>query len=145
MKIKNSKNWVNVPVFERFYKSALILFICFALRYFLHPYIEPYAPFHAFIVGCILISYLYGIIFAILSIIASVVIGGYFFVKPYQVFGTFYENNPTDWIQFVNFSLVSLAASLFIEKLQSSLYEKELMVKIMLSRYRIELVDKVNK
>jgi len=144
MLIKNSKNWVTVPVYECIYKSLSILFLCFLVRYWIHPYIEPYAAFHFFIVGCILIAYLYGYTYACFGILISIFVGGYFFVKPYEVFGTFDENNSTDWIQFANFAIVTFAAVLVIEKLQKSLYEKELMLKVMLSRHRIELLDKNN-
>jgi K+-sensing histidine kinase KdpD len=104
--------------------------------------VEPYAPFHLFIVACTIIAFFYGYKLALLSIVTSIALGGYYFVKPYKMLGPLNELNPTDWLQFFNFFLVSLVAIFFIEKLQRNIFERDLLLKVMQSRYRIELIKK---
>jgi len=50
----------------------------FLIRYLLQPYIEPYAPFHFFIVACLFISYLYGYKLALIATVISSLLGSYF-------------------------------------------------------------------
>lgn len=142
MRIKNSKNWVRHSLGYSFGGALLILWFAFLLRVVVHPFIEPYAPFHLFIVACTLIAYMYGYKLALLSVFISTFIGGYFFIKPYNNLGPLTEINPSDWIQFFNFFLVTVVAIFIIEKLQRNICERSLLLKVMQSRYRIELLKK---
>ena len=142
MRIKNSKNWVRHSPNNSVSGALLILLIAFLIRLRIHPLVEPYAPFHLFIVACTIIAFFYGYKLALLSIALSIALGGYYFVKPYQILGPLNELHPTDWLQFFNFFLVSLVAIFFIEKLQRNIFERDLLLKVMQSRYRIELIKK---
>ncbi len=136
MEIKNSKNWVRYSQEQALLGSCLITLVAFFLRYFLHPYIEPYAVFHFFIVGCLLTQYLYGFKFSVLAILVSTGLGNYFFVAPY---GTFDTVSSKDLITSLNFALVTLVAVAFMESLRRSVYARELLLKVMESRHKISL------
>jgi K+-sensing histidine kinase KdpD len=137
MLIKNSKSWVSYSLSESIASASLILLIAFLIRLALHQTIEPDAPFHCFILACILIALFYGYKLALVSIFVSTLLGGYFFIKPYNTFGT---PESTDWLQFLNFSSVTIFAVLVIEKLQRSLYSQKLLIKVLQSRYRIAIL-----
>lgn len=136
MEIKNSKNWVKFSREQALLGSVLVLALAFAVRYVLHPYIEPFAVFHFFIVACLSIQYFYGYQFAIFGILISVLLGEYFFVKPY---GTFDALSSKDLIISLNFATVTLIAVAFMESLRRSVYARGLMLKVMASRHKISL------
>ena len=116
--------------------SALILLLAFAIRYVLQPLIEPYAPFHFFIVACLFIAYLYGYQFALLATFISAGLGSFFFVKPYFSFGV---TTTSDIIQFINFATVTVISVFIIEGLQRTIYARQMVLKIMESRHKIAL------
>lgn len=136
MEIKNSKNWVRFSQEQALGGTCLIVLLAFAIRYLLHPYIEPYAVFHFFIVGCLLIQYLFGYKFSVFAILVSVVLGNYFFVAPY---GSFDEISHKDLITALNFVVVTSVAVAFMESLRRSVYARELLLKVMESRHKISL------
>ena len=138
MRIKNSKSWVPHPLGRSVVATSLILLVSFLIRFGLHETIEPYAPFHFFIVACIVIAYLYGYKLALISVLASTVLGGYFFIKPYNSFGT---PAATDWLQFANFAVVTIVAIVVIENLRRNAYSRNLLLKVMQSRYRLALLN----
>jgi K+-sensing histidine kinase KdpD len=112
MRIQNSKSWVRYSFSEAVQGSLLLLFSAFVVRYALQPLIEPYAPFHFFIVACLVIAYRYGYLMAIVSTLISALLGSYFFVKPYFTYG---PASVSDVIQFLNFAFVTVIAILIIE------------------------------
>lgn len=136
MRIQNSKSWVTYSLSQAAAGSGLILLLAFLVRYAMQPFIEPYAPFHFFIVACLCIAYLYGYKFALVSTFISAFLGSFFFVKPYFSFDI---ATVGDIIQFVNFSVVTAISVLIIERLQRTLYARQLVMKIMESRYKISL------
>lgn len=136
MRIQNSKSWVKYSFREAALGSFGLLFGAFVMRYALQPAIEPYAPFHFFIVACLFIAYRYGYQLAIVATLISAFLGSYFFVKPYFTIG---PASVSDVIQFSNFSFVTLVAILIIEKLQRTIYGREMVLKIMDSRHKISL------
>jgi len=138
MRIKNSKSWVPYPLSSSLAGAFLILLASFLIRLALHDAIEPYAPFHFFIVACIAIAYLYGYALALLAVVISTALGGYYFIKPYFSFG---NPAPSDWLQFFNFAGVTIIAILVIENLQRSVYSRNLVLKVMQSRYRLALLN----
>lgn len=136
MEIKNSKNWVRFSQEQAFWGMCLITLTAFTVRYLLHPYIEPYAVFHFFIVGCLLIQYLFGYKFSVLAIFISIGLGNYFFVAPYASFDAV---SSKDLITALNFGVVTLVAVAFMESLRRSVYARELLLKVMESRHKISL------
>jgi K+-sensing histidine kinase KdpD len=136
MRIQNSKSWVRFSFQQSVLGAALMLGCAFLIRYALQPYIEPYAPFHFFIVACLFIAYLYGYKLALAATVISAFLGSYFFVKPYFTLG---PASMSDVIQFVNFSFVTFISVLIIERLQRTAYARDMMLKIMESRHKITL------
>ena len=111
--------------------------ICaFVIRYVLQPFLEPYAPFHFFIVACLFIAYLYGYRLALVATLVSAFLGSFFFVEPYFTLG---PAAVSDVIQFLNFTCVTAIAILIIEKLQRTVYARLMVLKIMASRHKISL------
>ena len=136
MEIKNSKNWVRFSQQQAFLGTCSITLSAFAIRYLLHPYVEPFAVFHFFIVGSLLVQYFYGYKFSCLAILASVALGTYFFVEPY---GAFDFVSQKDLIVTLNFILVTGVAAAFMESLRRLVYSRELMLRVMESRHKISL------
>jgi K+-sensing histidine kinase KdpD len=136
MRIQNSKSWVKYSFRQALAGSGLILLSAFLIRYALQPLIEPYAPFHFFIVACLFIAYVYGYQFALLGTFVSAFFGSYFFVKPYFSFDI---ATASDIIQFINFASVTLISVFIIEHLQRTLYARRMVLKIMESRHRVSL------
>jgi K+-sensing histidine kinase KdpD len=137
MLIRNSKSWVNHSLKRSAVLSLLVLSVAFATRMLLHPYIEPYAPYHGFIVACLCIAYFFGYKLALCGVMISAMVGSYFFVRPYYQFGPL---SATDLTQFITFSSVTLVAIFAIERLQRTAYSRTMVVKIMESRHKISLM-----
>jgi K+-sensing histidine kinase KdpD len=136
MRIQNSKLWVRFSFQKSVLGASTMLGVAFLIRYALQPYIEPYAPFHFFIVACLFIAYLYGYKLALVATAISSLLGSYFFVKPYFTFG---PASVSDVIQFFNFSFVTFISVVLIERLQRTAYARDMMLKIMNSRHKITL------
>jgi hypothetical protein len=136
MRIQNSKSWVKYSFGDAVLGSLALFLGAFVVRYALQPLIEPYAPFHFFIVACLFIAYLYGYQLALLSTLISAVAGSFFFVKPYFSLG---PAAVSDVIQFINFASVTAISVLIIEKLQRTIYARQMVLKIMESRHKISL------
>jgi len=136
MRIQNSKSWVRYSFAEAALGSLTLVICAFVVRYALQPFIEPYAPFHFFIVACLFIAYLYGYRLALVSTLLSAFLGSFFFVEPYFTIG---PASVSDVIQFLNFSSVTVIAIFVIEKLQRTLYARHMVLKIMESRHKISL------
>ena len=116
--------------------SVALLLGAFVVRYALQPWLEPYAPFHFFIVACLFIAYLYGYQLALIATLISALAGSFFFVKPYFTLG---PAAVSDVIQFINFTSVTAISVLIIEKLQRTIYARQMVLKIMESRHKISL------
>jgi uncharacterized membrane protein (UPF0136 family) len=136
MQIQNSVHWRRFSTGQAFAGTGVIILCAFAIRYLIHPWIEPYAVFHAFTLGCLLIGFLFGHWFALLGMVLSVFLAEYFFVAPYGTFDGFQHK---DFILSFNFGVITGAAIFFIEKLQRSLYAQGLVLKVMSSRHLLSL------
>ncbi len=134
MLFKNSRLWVphRARVIAR--DCMLILSAAFLLRYAAHDLLQPYAPFHFFIVACLAIAVRYGHTAALICLAISMVIGNYFFVQPYYNFSG--HINTSDWIINLTFFLVTGTAIAVIEKLQRTIYSQKLLIKIMKDQQR---------
>lgn len=119
--------------------SFLIVLVAFFIRYALQNVIQPYAVFHFFIVACVIVAIRYGYKAAFLSLIASHLLGSYFFVKPYGQFG---EITTSDLIQAFNFFFVTTVSIIVIEKLQRTVYSQKLLIQVMKDRQRSLLYRK---
>jgi K+-sensing histidine kinase KdpD len=139
MKIKNSRRWVRHSPWVIVRDTFGILLFAFLLRYAIHDFIEPYAPFHFFILACLFISIRYGYKAAVSGVVIGSILATFFFVKPYNSFGILTEQ---DIIQIFNFWLVTLVAIFVIEKLQRTIYSQKLIIKMMNDRQRSLLFRK---
>lgn len=113
--------------------SFLILLAAFIVRYDVHEWIEPYAPFHFFMVACLIIAFRYGYKSALICLMISVFVGNYFFVQPYETFG---PATISDFIQTFNFLAVTAVAIGMVEKLQRTIYAQKLLIQVMRDRQR---------
>jgi K+-sensing histidine kinase KdpD len=110
--------------------------LAFMIRYSLSPLIQPFAVFHFFILSCLAIQYFFGYRYALAGMVASILLGEYFFVEPV---GTFDEVLVKDVIISFNFITVTLSAIVLMEIFQRGLYARDLMLKVGNSRHLLSL------
>jgi len=130
---KNSRLWVQHTPMIAARDSICIIFATFMARYYLHKWIEPYAPFHFFMVSCIFVAFRYGYKAALPCLTVSYFLGNYFFVKPYRTFG---EIATSDLIQASSLFFVTMFAIGVIEKLQRTAYSQKLLIQVIQDRQR---------
>lgn len=136
MRIRNSKHWRRHSPAQAWLGTVLIVAGAFTIRYSLHRFVEPFAVFHFFTVGCLLIEFLFGYQFAVPSMLVSVALAEYFFIEPY---GSFSDPTRKDYLISLNFIGITGLTVVFIEHLQRNKYARELLLKAMASRYQISL------
>ena len=107
-----------------------------AIRYGLQPYIAPFAAFHFFTLSAVLIEFLFGYQFAIVSMIFGGILGEYFFVAPY---GEFDGLARKDIIILINYVFLTGVVVGFMEKLQRTTYSYQLLMNVMESRHKLSL------
>lgn len=139
MELKNARLWSPHSIFSTFWNSCAAVITAFAVRYYLHDWIEPYAPFHFFIIACIWVAIRYGYKAALLSLLVCYLLGGYFFIKPYQVVGVI---SKADFIQAFIFFFVTAVAIGVIEKLQRTIYSQKLLIQVMHDQQRSMLYQR---
>lgn len=115
----------------------LITLAAFAVRYIMHPQLQPFVPFLFFFVSCALTEYLVGLGPALLSLVLSFLLGTYYFIMPYGVFDGMISRS--DAISTITFVLITLLAIALIEYLQRTLYSRQLLLKISRSHHKISL------
>ena len=113
-----------------------ITLTAFAVRTALHPVLQPYGVFHFFIVASLLVQYLFGYRMALISVGVSLALGEIYFVEPY---GEISHLTDKDFIISLNFVMVILPAIFLVEKLQRSLYTRQLLGKVNVSRMTLAL------
>lgn len=136
MNIQNSKSWVEYTQTEQLVGMLSITLTAFAMRSALHPLIQPYGVFHFFIVAVLIVQYLFGYRMALLSVLVSLALGEVYFVEPY---GQVSNLTDKDLIISLNFVLVILPAIFLLEKLQRTLYGRQLLNKVNESRMLVAL------
>lgn len=136
MDIQNAKRWSRFSTLQSVSGTVLLTLLAFLLRYSLSPLIQPFAVFHFFILSCLTVQFLFGYRYALASMIASALLGEYFFVDPV---GTFNELLTKDIIIVLNFIGVTTFAIALIEFLQRGIYARELLLKVSNSRYLASL------
>lgn len=134
--MKNAKNWCTFSRPVAYAAGVLVTAIVFAARYMLHSYVEPYAPFQAFLFGCIVVEYYFGLGPALLSLVLSLVLGIYYFIRPYESFAMVTRS---DVIVVGNFVLISLFIIGLVEVLRRTLHANQLLLKVSQSRHLVSL------
>jgi hypothetical protein len=135
--MKNASSWSTLPRIVAWSAAVLLTVLAFGIRYVLHPWVEPYAAFQAFLFACIVSEYYFGLGPALLSLAMGAALGTYYFVRPYQTFASMITRS--DVIVVGNFVLISLFVIGLIEALRRTLYAKQLLLKVSQSRHRISL------
>jgi hypothetical protein len=135
--MKNARSWSPFPRIVAFGAAALVTALAFGIRYLIHTWVEPYAAFQAFVFACIVSEYYFGIGPALLSLVMGGLLGTFYFIRPYQTFGSMITRS--DIIVTGNFVLVSLFVIVLIEVLRRTLYANQLLLKVSQSRHRISL------
>jgi len=111
--------------------------LAFFVRYALHKYVEPHAPFQMFLAACVLTEYLVGFGPAVFSAALGMGLGAYYFVPPYRVFdGIAFK----DVIVMINYALVTMFMIVLVEYLRRTLYSNHLLFKVSESRHKISLL-----
>lgn len=136
MDIQNTKKWVRYDLTQQWVGTLGITWLAFAIRWALQPVLQPYGVFHFFIVSSLLVQYLFGYRMALVAVALSLALGEIFFVAPY---GEFSHLEDKDLIISLNFVLVIVPAIFLIEKLQRSLYGRELLGQVNASRMLVAL------
>jgi hypothetical protein len=136
MKIQNSNSWVVHALPQQLMGTLGITLAAFALRSAIHPLIQPYGVFHFFIVGVLIVQYLFGYRMALLSVLISLALGEIYFIEPY---GQVSNLTDKDLIISLNFVLVILPAIFLMENLQRTLYGRQLLNKVNDSRMLVAL------
>jgi K+-sensing histidine kinase KdpD len=135
--MKNARSWSPFSRIAAFGAATLVTAVAFGVRYLIHPWVEPYAPFQAFVLACVVSEFYFGLGPALLSLVMGGLLGTYYFVRPYQTFASMITRS--DIIVTGNFVLVSVFVIVLIEVLRRTLYAKQLLLKVSQSRHRISL------
>lgn len=135
--MKNARSWSTLSRPVGWGAAIIVTAVAFEVRYLLHPWVEPYGAFQAFLFACIVSEYYFGLGPALLSLTMGAILGTYYFVRPYQTFASMITRS--DVIVVGNFVLISLFVIGLIEALRRTLYAKQLLLKVSESRHRISL------
>jgi hypothetical protein len=136
MDIQNSTKWVTYNLWEQILGTLGLILTAFAVRSAFHSLLQPYAVFHFFIVAVLVVQYLFGFRMALLAMALSIVLGEVFFVEPY---GHITNLTDKDLIISLNFVMVIVPAIFLLEKLQRTLYARQLLNKVNQSRMMVAL------
>ena len=133
MLLKNSARWVGTSVKTRLIRTALIVAACFLFRSTADDYLRPYLPTEIFLLGSLVVAFLYGYKPALISLVSGWLLGLYFFVEPE---GQLSSISTLDLILTANSFVTGLAGIAMLEYLQRTRYSKRLMLMVSESRYR---------
>jgi hypothetical protein len=142
MLLKNAKDWNNSSLLTRYLGALLVTGLAFAVRYMIHPYIEPYLPVQLFFLSTFVVSLIWGIGPGILSLLVGLVAGYYFFTRPYESFATPSINDVWVMLTYTSTSLVMQALTEYTRRL---MYSSELLLKVADSNYRLSLYSENEK
>jgi K+-sensing histidine kinase KdpD len=133
MKINNAKRWAK-PGLEGYFAAFCGVFIAFAIRYTLHPFLQSNLPMTFFILNTIVIALFYGYLPSVLTIAISIPLAFFFFVPPFDSFET-----PTaqDSFVFASYILIAFIAVGVVEWLQRERYRAILISRVSNSNFQM--------
>jgi K+-sensing histidine kinase KdpD len=133
MKINNAKRWAK-PGFEGYFAAFCGVFIAFAIRYTLHPFLQSNLPMTFFILNTIAIALFYGFRPSLLTIVTSIPLAFFFFVPPFDSFDI-----PTaqDSFVFISYILIAFIAVAIVEWLQRERYRAILISRVSNSNFQM--------
>ena len=142
MLLKNAKDWNNSSLLVRYIGALFVTGLALALRFVLHPYIEPYLPFQLFFLSTFIVSLLWGVGPGILSLLLGLLSGFYFFTRPYDSFAT--PSASDVWVM-LTYGSTSIVMQCLTEYSRRLMYSSELILKVADSNYRLTLFSENEK
>jgi K+-sensing histidine kinase KdpD len=133
MKLKNAKSW-RPQGLRPLYTSMLGFIAAFGLRYALAPFVDEALSMLFFAVNCIVISYLFGYLYALGLLTVSIPTAMFFFRKPFY---TLDGINNTDIFMIIVYTVIITTTALIIEWLQRERYAAVLQQRVSETRYRL--------
>jgi len=133
MKINNAKRWAKSGL-EGYFAAFCGVFIAFAIRYTLHPFLQGNLPMTFFILNTILIALFYGYLPSFLTIAISIPLAFFFFVPP---FDSFDMPTPQDSFVFASYILIAFIAVGVVEWLQRERYKAILVIRVSNSNFQM--------
>ena len=138
MLIRNARRWA--PGGLRAWAAACgAVGLAFMVRYQLHPVLQSEYPFLLFTIAALLVEFFFGLGQAVFVVVAGLLLGIYFFVKPYNSFIT---PEPLDIFFVAGYLITNALAITLIEDLQRSKYALGLMKDVLQSR--LEMLERSN-
>lgn len=133
MKINNAKRWAK-PGLEGYFAAFCGVFIAFAIRYTLHPFLQGNLPMTFFILDTIVIALFYGYLPSFLTIAISIPLAFFFFVPP---FDSFEMPTAQDSFVFASYILIAFIAVGVVEWLQRERYKAILVTRVSNSNFQM--------
>lgn len=130
---KNAKRWVKGSLLMRFGGALLITLVAFGIRKAIHPYVQPWAPFQFVIVATIMTEFFAGLAPAILSLTVGMVLGAYYFLRPFNVFD---GAGSDDMIVVINSLSIAIISVILLEYLRRAQYSTRLTFNVINSQRR---------
>lgn len=130
---KNAKRWAKGSLVTRFGGALLITLVAFAIRKMIHPYVQPHAPFQFVIVAAIMTEFYAGIAPALLSLTVGMVLGAYYFLKPFNVFDGVGSD---DIVVVINSLSIAIISVILLEYLRRAQYSTRLTFNVINSQRR---------
>lgn len=131
--LRNSARWVGASAKKRAINTFLIVAACFLFRSATDSFLKPYLPTEVFLLGSLVVAFLYGYVPAVASLFSGWMIGLFYFVEPY---GQLAPVSTLDLTLTANSIIIGLAGIATLEYLQRTRYSMRLMLKVSASRYR---------
>jgi len=142
MLLKNAKDWNNSSLLVRYCGALFVTGLALALRFLIHPYIEPYLPFQLFFLSTFIVSLIWGVGPGILSLLLGLFSGFYFFTRPYDSFAT--PSASDIWVM-LTYGTTSVVMQGLTEYTRRLMYSSELLLKVAESNYRLSLFSENEK
>ena len=136
MKIRNTKRWAPGGATPYAFAIAAVV-IAFAVRFSLQPLLKNRFAFLFFTIAALLIEFYAGLGPALLVVAGGLVIGGYFFVPP---FNSFAIPEGFDLVVIGLYLVVALVGIILIESLQRARYEARLLQEV--AQSRLEMLER---
>jgi len=133
MKINNAKRWAKSGL-DGYFAAICGVFIAFAIRYTLHPFLEGNLPMTFFILNTIIIALFYGFRPSLLTIAISIPLAFFFFVPP---FDSFEIPTAQDSFVFCSYILIAFIAVAIVEWLQRERYKAVLISRVSSSNFQM--------
>jgi PAS domain S-box-containing protein len=122
-RLQNAKRWASGR--RGAYAMAVVATLAaYALRSFLHPVLQEHSAFMTFLIAAFAIEYFFGLGPALLCVIGGLLLGLYYFVKPYD---SFLLPEMGDLALVFGYLVISAVGIFIIELLQRSRYELQLL------------------